>query len=1332
MHTWSMIRSLLGAMILAAALGWAGSSAALTEETEHFKATIEGQKTWTLRYGFGDPYGLALSGLAPGQLVLDQTFTAEIKAEALSVLTLEAHFDDRVDQNLQSLTVRLDTEHLDGILGDFVILGLDEFTAYNKKMKGVRLDYTLGDLTVTAVGSKLEGVLETKTFVGQTAHEELWFSAMQPERPWVPQPYLRHLDGLYAYRLTERYVAEFSAVRLVAEAGGRLRETLAQYGLDYLIEVFVENPEWTVPSRLFAVVGAEDQTLILKRKLPDLVREWIEAAIESYNEAHELSGADARTYPFSPNSEFELGFLAKVAGVAQLAVGETQYPLSEPIRRRFYDLGRTKIQEGTVSIEVSLDGETFESITEPDYADYNSKVDWESGVVELSFPEAFFARPDAAIRISFDYAVSGGMYMLGLSIIPESERVLLNGRPLVREKDYQVDYELGMLILLVEVQDADVIRVDYERYGGGLGGAAEYATYFYGLSLSLPLSESMDVKVSLLRSADDPGSAANPDTVRTMPNTHTIAGVVGAIQLDGFQADLMAAYNHDEYPFDDNQRIHRPNEVRAIAAGEGYTFFGDSAGLSAYRDGTWRRYTVSDGLAGRGVRAIAVDEDQLYLGTSGGLTVVRLVGSAPLDRVGNWYRYYEEDGLPSNQIHALALVGGTLWIGTEAGLVSVRAGGLSDPGEWTLYAGGGFADLPEVRAIRAVGRSLYLGTVDGLYRYELDLKTLESVPETSGEEIRDLQAAEGTLYIASDRGLRTMQDGVGTGWIVLGEPVHAVTITDGTVWYGTDHGAVAAVTGEVAHPESAITALGVDEAGGLWLGSRADADYALVVWRRSPGRETAFPSTITKIEGRDPLSFLDIPADAHTREGVYARAAFRRDGDGFSLSGVVEHQPPDYRSIGAIGRRDATGWSLSGSTELGGTAKLAASHEYRVSDLSSPDSEARMANDLSFAWSAGPNLSIGVQHESVNEDPYRRGEEYRRVAYQLSLQDRLFDDSFRVGLSWRDAYSTDLVEARLRRDTRLGIESSVQFTPTFSAKGSWTRPIQESDGSWSGRENWNLHGAWTGRLIIASVGLDYDWKRSRSLTRDDWTTTHRIDADIRPDRVDLLSWRITPDLRLSLVNEDRTWTFDGRVQVRSEWDALSVRATFGGDVSGLYQPLQRENQRLSVTASYSGFESVRPSLTYNATRSGTTYQGQTVFSRTETVNGRITWSPKGSGQSDTLSFTVKTTEKGDSRTLDVAVDNEYRQDLTGLIEGWWASDEEPSGFPTVMLRANTNGRYKFERESRDLSVSATGRLDLALSPMWGGSLGATAVVGSRSDRPFYASGLLELTVAITF
>jgi hypothetical protein len=143
------------------------------QEEESYSVQLDGRKTWTLRWGLGDALGLAASGLAGGQLTLDQTLAVDISGEALSILSVEAHFDDRQSDSLQSLAITLDTERLDGVLGDFVAEGIGGFAAFGKKMKGLQLEYTLGDAVLTGIASKLEGVSESKTYVGQKGHDEV-------------------------------------------------------------------------------------------------------------------------------------------------------------------------------------------------------------------------------------------------------------------------------------------------------------------------------------------------------------------------------------------------------------------------------------------------------------------------------------------------------------------------------------------------------------------------------------------------------------------------------------------------------------------------------------------------------------------------------------------------------------------------------------------------------------------------------------------------------------------------------------------------------------------------------------------------------------------------------------------------------------------------------------------------------------------------------------------------------------------------------------------------------------------------------------------------------
>ena len=109
------------------------SIGATSQDDESYSVQLDGRKTWTLRWGLGDALGLAASGLPAGQLTLDQTLAVDISGKALSILSVEAHFDDRQSDSLQSLAITLDTDRLNGILGDFVAEGLGGFAAYGRR-----------------------------------------------------------------------------------------------------------------------------------------------------------------------------------------------------------------------------------------------------------------------------------------------------------------------------------------------------------------------------------------------------------------------------------------------------------------------------------------------------------------------------------------------------------------------------------------------------------------------------------------------------------------------------------------------------------------------------------------------------------------------------------------------------------------------------------------------------------------------------------------------------------------------------------------------------------------------------------------------------------------------------------------------------------------------------------------------------------------------------------------------------------------------------------------------------------------------------------------------
>ena len=109
-----------------------------------------------------------------------------------------------------------------------------------------------------------------------------------------------------------------------------------------------------------------------------------------------------------------------------------------------------------------------------------------------------------------------------------------------------------------------------------------------------------------------------------------------------------------------------------------------------------------------------------------------------------------------------------LWVGTDAGLASVRLEELDEPEQWVRF------DDVELGAVSALARdreTLFVGTEDGLYQYSLITGDWARMQGSEGLRVHDLSLFDGTLYVASSRGLRSYRDGVGTGWLVVGESV---------------------------------------------------------------------------------------------------------------------------------------------------------------------------------------------------------------------------------------------------------------------------------------------------------------------------------------------------------------------------------------------------------------------------------------------------------------------------------------------------------------------------------------------------------------------------------
>ena len=1304
------------------------------EEESQFDVELDGRKTWTIRYGLGNPIGLAASGLAPGQMTLDQSLTVDVVGEALSVLTIEAHYNDQVSQTLQSLALYLDTERLDGVLGDFTFGSMPGFSAYSKKMKGLQLEYLIGDAVLTAVVSKTEGVSKTAVFVGQTAHTQTEYAFYSEIGADEPAPYRVNLDGLSSYLLESLYAEEFSSVYAQFGVSTGLQSVLKLYEIGYLYDAVAAEPQLEVAGQNFRVLDLDEQVLLLQRDPTLLVRKWLRELIDVYNKQIAPEDSELKSYPFTAGTDYELGFLSAVAPFAQLVVDDIVYPINEADHRRFYDMGRENVREGSVVVQISTDGETFDTLPSSRFPNYGITIHASDGVLECDFPDAFYTTT-SSLRIAMDYVVSDGAFMLGLSMIPDSERVTLNSSLLSRDVDYMIDYEVGMLFMLIELADTDVLQVDYELFSGGFGAASDYASYFYGLTLDLPISDRLILQANLLQLANVAGSTADADRVHTMPNRHTIAGVQADLSLDDFTASVLVGYNEDRFPFDDNARIAGANQVNVIATGDGYVLFGHLDGVTVYDVGRWQTYGLESGLSSRIVQAVAIADGVAYIGTDAGLTVVSLDGASPFDRAANWMRYFEDDGLPDASVTAILIHDDIAWIGTRNGLVSMPVEGAEPTEDWTQFESEDFEALPPITALAADDETIYIGTENGVYAYAYSVDHLELISGTDGDWVNDLELANQTLYVASNRGLRGFQNGSGMGWLVLGESVTCIAYREGTLYYGTAAGLVALADdgASTSLDGVSITAVAISDHG-MWIGAEASESYDLTVWRLA-NELKAFSESVTGISGVDPYAFTDSLARDHTVTGWVTRASFRQNADGYSLNGTVEIVPPTFRAIGSSRRADSTGWTLSGDVPLGNQGTLRADHDYRLSDQLGEAPSDRMSNGVSLDWSSpdGPVWQASIRQVEANETDSLGNKNTREITASVSTRETFFRDALSLVLSWdRFSFASDRWDEEWQRE---GISLSMdwQLTDALSTDGSWSRPVRFIDGSMSGSEKlaWNLD--WMTSIGFADVDVEYsaDWGRTLYEDAGDWSHAAQVRFDGEPFQYS--GWEFTPNLKLKGAHESTATDLNAEFVLRSEIEKFSLRSTIRGHLTDLGRPVHNRGAELSLNAKYSGFADLDLSMTYTGSRSAAVMANDTAPTSSDSLIGRLVWSPE-DGPRDTLSFSLRIKETSASKQVTASVDNGLTLDLSAPLVGWLSGKDMTfaDGYPIADLRLDSKAEYRGGTADPEFMFSTSARVLVVMAPSWNVSFATTYQAGHKSAIGLYHSLALELTFAIEF
>jgi len=1142
-------------------------------QTPSFTLNVSGEKTWTLRLGLGSPGLLSGEKLPPDQLVLHQTLRAEIEGKALDFLTLQASFNDQLGPGFQEFVVLVDKAPWKGELGRFVVgTEGDVLGVYNKRVLGARGEYAGDGFAVRGLLARLEGVSESRVFRGERGLAEVTFTFEDPEQPWRPAPYPLALEGLAHWTLARTFVEGLSKVALAFKDSAELWSFLTDWGLGYLEETLRASLVVELREGQYLVIESEPQALALRAAPRVLLRQQLQDRIDEYNRKEGLTGKDRKSYPFSEESDLDVQFLSKLAQFAGIKVDEDFYPLSEPLFRRFLALGERDVLEGSLELAFKLPGQA-DSVpsTDPAVADFRWRLHSGPGILEINFPETFF-RPGAALSVKFAYKREGISFGLGLSVVPGSERVYLNGKLLAREVDYTIDYEAGLLLLFPSLSPEDVLQVDFERQRGALGVPTEYERYFLGLELTVAGWDGLRLGVYRAMDLGQPGP-----TSRTMPNTHTIATLSLLGQVAGWDYRLSLGGSENVFPSDDNARVPLPNRINDVAgvrAADGeYVVFAHQNGLTVYKDGTFAGYGAAQGLSGRAARTILPLPDLLLVGTEAGLTLIQLDGSKPFDRVRNWFRLYPEDWnkerplenrIRGKSILALALGQGQLWLATEEEVVSLGLGQVQSPKDWRRIP------LPEggVRStdLWAGDGGLYLGTDQGLWFFAGE--SWRAIPEVN-TKVWALTGRGKDVLVATDQGIHVLRDQAQVGWVDSGRPVYALALREDLLWWATDDGLRREGKGDpvVRGKVTAVGAAGET----VWAGGEADENFQVRLWRVGARVET-FEPRHTKIDGRDTGSFRDIPAAEHSRVGLSGSLTLARTFGDWKWQISAFSRLPGYEEIGRAGRSDSHGLGISGSLASGALA-LDLRLRWDVRDLTSRASS-KVVGGLEARWTGSPTFSVSLTPSLSGDGLWNWSK--LESAWRVGLSDSTQTFSWSLSGAGNLTYPAFFLGGDGRASVRW------RPVPDWTFEGSWSRPFRTRGAP--GDEVFVLSASWSSSAQKVTWTASWQETLRHTLAADRWTGERLVQAALRLPTWQAQRVEIAPRLNVAWRSGSGEDRLNGTLSATLVQGPATLSLSLTGGQS--YRPASERLERtfgLSVGWDHSGWGGVRPSLRWDRT-----------------------------------------------------------------------------------------------------------------------------------------------------
>jgi hypothetical protein len=429
----------------------------------------------------------ANQGLASSQsnFELQQQLQVRINGLIGRKVTVNVDFDDtKEDKKDISIVYKGDPDEIvqRAAFGDINLsLPQTEFAGYSKQVFGASAEVKYKALRGYFIGSRTKGQTETKEFVGNVILQRLNI----PDTAYIRRKY---------YNYTQLYTDASHTSKRDADKTNNLASLN--------MKVFLDTRDVTRPTA----------SLTTRTPYPDLLNpttnytgQFIQLAQGVDYTVDPSSGVITLRTPVAQNAVIAIDYTPPGATLSLAAqhgsdsillkydenvVAATGLPQTEEVTH--YNIGIQKIVrdngQGNFTLQLrDLGNNPIGQNVGVQYLPNNAGqiyVDFEGGVFTLKkrldasapqYAPVYNFTPTTQSSFFIEFRSRVKTYVLRPNIVINSERIIINGRPLVRDVDYFIDYESGFLTFFNEDQitEDSHIQATYDYSPFGIAGAQQ-------------------------------------------------------------------------------------------------------------------------------------------------------------------------------------------------------------------------------------------------------------------------------------------------------------------------------------------------------------------------------------------------------------------------------------------------------------------------------------------------------------------------------------------------------------------------------------------------------------------------------------------------------------------------------------------------------------------------------------------------------------------------------------------------------------------------------------------------------------------------------------------